>query len=215
MQTTADILKTNESASVNGVRVLPQRLTWEEFLQYGDENTWAEWIDGRVIVLFSGSTQHQRIVGFLQTIMGTFAETHNLGEVFIAPYAMKLDPQRRGREPDVLFVSRERENIILPTFIDGAADLVVEVVSPESNERDRVDKFVEYEAAGVREYWLIDFTNRIAEFYQLDANGRYQLTQTTEGVFRSTVLPNFFIREEWLWQERPPTLIAMRELGVF
>lgn len=215
MQTTADTLKTNKFAAVNGARVLPQRLTWEEFLQFGNEDTWAEWIDGRVIVLFSGSTQHQRIVGFLQTIMGTFVETHNLGEVFIAPYAMKLDPQRRGREPDVLFVSQERENIIQPTFIDGAADLVVEVVSPESNERDRVDKFVEYEAAGVREYWLIDFTNQIAEFYQLDANGRYQLTQITGGVFRSTVLPNFFIREEWLWQERPPTLTAMRELGVF
>lgn len=214
MQTTADILKTSEPKTTSGAQVLSERLTWEEFLQYGDEDTWAEWIDGRVIVLFSGSTQHQRIVGFLETVMRLFVETHNLGEVFIAPYAMKLTPQRRGREPDVLFVSRERENLIQPTFLDGAADLVVEVVSPESNERDRVDKFVEYEAAGVREYWLIDFTNQTAEFYQLDENERYQLAPVTDGVFHSTFLPNFFIRTEWLWQERPPTIGALQELGV-
>jgi hypothetical protein len=54
MQTAADILKTNEVNAINGAQVLSERLTWEEFLQYGDEDTWAEWIDGRVTVLFSG-----------------------------------------------------------------------------------------------------------------------------------------------------------------
>lgn len=199
---------------VNPAKVLPQRLTWEEFLQFGDEDTWAEWIDGRVIVLFSGSTQHQDIVRFLLTTIGIYIETHNLGRVFSAPYAMRLNPQRRGREPDVLFVSRECEHLITPTFLDGAADLVIEVVSPESIERHRVQKFVEYEAAGVREYWLIDYENQSAEFYTLDANGRYQLAPTTDNTFYSTVLNGFFIREEWLWRERLPTLEVLRELNI-
>ncbi len=198
----------------NAAQILPQRLTWEEYLRFGEENTLAEWIDGRVIVLFSGSTKHQEIVGFLQTVIGLFSETHHLGQAFIAPYAMKLNPQRRGREPDVLFVSREREHLIERTFLNGAADLVVEIVSPESVERDSVQKFVEYETAGIREYWLIDYTNQTAVFYQLDQEGHYQAGEISDGVFRSSVLLGFFVRESWFWQERLPTLAALRELGI-
>lgn len=196
-------------------QIVPQRLTWEEYLRFGDENTLAEWIDGRVIVLFSGSTKHQQIVGFLDRVIGFYIETHDLGQVFTAPYAMKLSKLRRGREPDLLFVSREREHLITKTYLDGAADLVVEIVSPESVERDSVQKFAEYESAGIREYWLIDYTNQTAVFYRLGDEGQYQTAETSDGIFRSTVLPGFFIRDSWLWQERPQTLEALRELGIF
>lgn len=203
-----------ETRVFNANQIVPQRLTWEEYLRFGEENTLAEWIDGRVIVLFSGSTKHQQIVGFLDRIIGFYIETHNLGQIFTAPYAMKLNKLRRGREPDLLFVSREREHLITKTFLDGAADLVIEIVSPESVERDSVQKFAEYEAAGIREYWLIDYTNQAATFYQLDEKGQYHAAETTDGVFRSAVLPGFFIRDWWLWQERPQTFEALRELGI-
>lgn len=206
--------ETSETRLFNPAQILPERLTWDEYLRFGDENTLAEWIDGRVIVLFSGSTKHQQIVGFLQTIILLFSETHNLGQIFTAPYAMKLVPQRRGREPDLLFVSREREDLIQKTFLDGAADLAIEVVSPESVERDNVQKFVEYETAGILEYWLIDYTNQSATFYELNRENRYQAAEMVDGVFHSKVLPNFFIRQSWLWQERPSALEALRELGV-
>ena len=130
----------------------------------------------------------------MQTIIGLFSETHNLGRVFIAPYSMKLSQQRRGREPDVLFVSREHEHLIEQTFLNGPADLTIEIVSPESVERDSVQKFVEYETSGIREYWLIDYTYQTAFFYQLDKEGRYQAAEVTDGIFRSTVLPGFFVR---------------------
>ncbi|HEX8396016.1 MAG TPA: Uma2 family endonuclease [Pyrinomonadaceae bacterium] len=208
------VAEITETRVFNANQIVPQRLTWEEYLRFGEENTLAEWVDGRVIVLFSGSTKHQQIVGFLDRVIGFYIETHNLGQVFTAPYAMKLSKLRRGREPDLLFVSREREHLITKTFLDGAADLVVEVVSPESVERDSVQKFAEYEAAGIREYWLIDYTSQTAIFYQLDEKGQYQPAETTDGVFHSTVLPGFFIRENWLWQERLHTFEALRELGI-
>lgn len=204
----------NGEIDTRQIKVLPERLTWKEFLAFGDEDTWAEWIDGRVIVLFSGSSQHQKIVGFLDRIMGFYAETHNLGEVLTAPYPMKLTTQKRGREPDLLFVSREREHLIQKTFLDGAADLVVEIVSPESVERDTVQKFLEYEAAEIREYWLIDHLNQTVNFYELDGEKRYQPAVTPDGIFHSKVLPGFFIRETWLWQERLSSLDALRELKV-
>jgi Uma2 family endonuclease len=201
---------TAEPRVFNTDQIVPRRLSWQEYLQFGDENTLAEWIDGRVIMLFSGSTKHQQIAGFLDRVVGFYIESHNLGQVFTAPYAMKLSKLKREREPDLLFVSREREHLITKTYLDRAADLVVEIVSPESVERDNVQKFAEYEAAGVREYWLIDYTNQTATFYQLDDKGQYQAAETTNEVFYSTVLPGFFIRESWLWQERPQTLEALR-----
>ncbi len=199
---------------VRQIEILPERLTWEEFLAFGDEDTWAEWIDGRVIVLFSGSSKHQEIVGFLQTLISLFSETHKLGRVFIAPYPMKLTKQRRGREPDLLYVGQTREHLIQKTFLDGAADLVVEIISPESIERHSVQKFLEYEAAEIREYWLIDHINQTVNFYELDQEKRYQAAKTVDGVFHSKVIPGFFVRESWLWRERLSSLEALRELKV-
>ncbi len=127
---------------------------------------------------------------------------------------MKLAAQRRGREPDILFVGNDRRHLFKKTYLDGAADLAVEIVSPESIGRDRGEKFVEYEAAGIREYWLIDPERRQAEFYRLNSDGFYQLISTPDGIFRSEVLPDFFLRVEWFWQETLPTLRALKELNL-
>lgn len=211
MNETAEIVEKNVPGDVQSV--VPYRMTWEEFLSFGDDATRAEWIDGEVITMYSASTRHQEIIGFLQTIMRIFVETHNLGRVFSAPYAMKLEKERRGREPDLLFVSRERNHLIEPTFLNGAADLVVEVVSPESVGRDRGEKFVEYESAGVREYWLIDYERKRAEFYELEENGLYRLAQTDD-TFHSKVIEGFFVRENWFWQESLPTIEVLKELKI-
>ena len=209
MSAIIELVETEKKETENS---LP-RMTFEEFLQFGGEDRWAEWIDGEVIIMYSASTRHQEIVGFLQTIMRIYSETHNLGRVFSAPYAMKLSKERRGREPDLLFVSREKNHLIEPTFLNGAADLVVEVISPESIGRDRGEKFVEYESAGVREYWLIDYERNRAEFYELATDGLYRLANT-DGTFHSKVLEGFFVREDWFWQENLPTIEALKELKI-
>ncbi|MGH9801602.1 MAG: Uma2 family endonuclease, partial [Blastocatellia bacterium] len=97
--------------------------------------------------------------------------------------------------------------------LDGPADLSVEIISPESVRRDRKVKFKEYESAGVGEYWLIDPDHKKAEFYQLDASGRYQLAKLKAGVYHSKAVAGFWLRVDWLWQ--PPTVLdALRELKV-
>jgi Uma2 family endonuclease len=113
-----------------------------------------------------------------------------------------------------LFVGKDRRHLFKKTYLDGAADLAVEIVSPESIGRDRGEKFVEYEAAGIKEYWLIDPERRQAEFYRLNSDRFYQLISTPEGIFRSEVLPEFFLRVEWFWQETLPTFQALKELNL-
>lgn len=97
-------------------------------------------------------------------------------------------------------------------YLDGPADLVVEVISPESSGRDRGEKFFEYEMAGVPEYWLIDPQREQAEFYALDEQGRYQLALGGHaGEFISRVIPGLTLDISWLWQEPlPPVWTSMQ-----
>lgn len=193
----------------------PRRMSYEEFLEWCDEDTWAEWVDGEVVVLSPASEQHQHIRAFLEAVLGIYAQEHGLGRVIGAPFLMRLpEEMRRAREPDLLFVAREHLARLKETYLDGPADLVVEIVSPESLSRDRGEKFYEYEQAGVPEYWLIDPRREEAEFYQLDAQGKYRLVlPDAEGVYRSRVFGGFWLRVAWLWQP-PRVLDALRELGL-
>jgi Uma2 family endonuclease len=93
--------------------------------------------------------------------------------------------------------------------------VVIEIVSPESIGRDRGDKLVEYERAGVKEYWLLDPDRQSAEFYELGADGLYHMARIDDGVYRSRVISGFWLRVDWLWMTPlPPTLDLLRELGV-
>lgn len=189
-------------------------ITFEKYLEMDVEGARLEWVDGKVEAYFVNNLPHQEISSFIETLMRLFVETRNLGRVVRAGYAMKLDEQKRGREPDVLFVARENAQLLQFNFLDGAADIAVEVVSPESVESDYETKLREYEQAGVKEYWLIDPAEQRASFYLLNERNVYQLIDTTDGVFRSQILPRFFLRLEWLWNEQPPTIAALRELAL-
>lgn len=154
--------------------VLKSHMTFEEFLEWADEDTLAEWVDGEVILLSPAGDKHQDIASFLDAVLRPFVETLGLGVIRIAPFQMRLT--RSSREPDLLFVAEEHRGRIQQTYLDGPADLAIEILSPESMGRDRGEKFYEYEGAGIPEYWLIDPQTQRAEFYQLDEAGRYQLT---------------------------------------
>lgn len=185
-----------------------KKLTFEEFLAWCDEDTWAEWEDGEVIMLTPASRRHENIGDFLVAVLRIFTEVRGLGKVISAPFTMKTGPDLPAREPDLLFVAREHLGRLRETYLDGPADLVVEITSSESGERDRGKKFYEYEAGGVQEYWLIDPDRREAEFYRL-REGRYRLCYPEGGIYRSQVVPGFWLSVDWLWQEPLPSPVRV------
>ncbi|MFB6286889.1 MAG: Uma2 family endonuclease [Candidatus Bipolaricaulia bacterium] len=195
---------------------VPTKLTYAEFLEWCDEDTWAEWVDGEVALLTPASDRHQDLARFLTVVISAFVERHDAGTLRPAPFQMKLGPELSGREPDLLFVVRDRERLLNETFLDGPADLVVEIISPESRLRDRGEKFAEYEMAGVREYWLIDPEQERADFFVLGNDDRYERQRPDdEGLYRSTVLAGFWIDVSWLWSEPlPPVIDTLQRLGL-
>jgi Uma2 family endonuclease len=187
-------------------------MSYEQFLAWSDDDTHAEWVEGEVIVFMPPKTRHQEIAQFLSKLLGLYVDLFRLGKVFTAPFEMRLE--RSAREPDILFVSQSNLHRLTAERLQGAADLVVEVVSEESQHRDRVQKFNEYQSAGVREYWLIDTRLEVEpEFYLLDAGGRFERVQLEDGVFRSRVLSGFWLRAEWVMaSELPQPLDVFAEI---
>lgn len=205
-----------KEGAVAEVDVPARKLTYEEFLEWCDEDTWAEWVEGEVVVLSPASRRHQEVVDFLVQTLGVFVQARGLGVVLSAPFQMKTGPDLPGREPDVLFVARENLGRLRDRYLDGPADLVVEVSSPDSRLRDRGEKLAEYEAGGVREYWVLDPDLGRADFFVLGADGRYdRVRPDADGVYRSRVVEGFWVRPEWTWQDPlPPVLDVLRELGL-
>lgn len=165
-----------------------------EYQQRFDENKHVEWVNGEAILFMPPNTRHQRIVHFLNLLLGTFLQVFRYGEVFEAPYAMRISPTGSIREPDLLFVAKENAHLIGEFRLNGPADLVIEVISTESVSRDRGDKFYEYQSGGVREYWVIDPRPGLtrADFWVLAEDGRFQpVPISADGTYLSTVLPNF------------------------
>ncbi len=181
-------------------------ITYEEFFDWTDEDTHAEWVDGEIVMPSPATEKHQETVGFLYEVLRIYMRVKNAGRVFQAPFQMKLPGKHgSGREPDLVFIAKNNLSRLETGLIRGPGDIVIEVVSLESVERDRVDKYKEYAAGGVPEYWLIDVTIGEAEFYCLDANNQYQRVPIDhEGKFHSQILPDFWLKPEWLWEAPLP-----------
>jgi len=192
----------------------PTHMTFDEFMAYDPETGRAEWVDGEVLLVSPAASDHQFLVGFLYRLLSDWVESHELGFVLLAPLLMRLANRPSGREPDILFVTAEHADRVKPTYLDGPADLVIEVVSPDSEARDHVDKRNEYEAAKIPEYWVLDRLRQNAFFYLLGDDGYYHPAPIDQdGIYRSRVLEGFRLRVDWLWRQPLPKLAeALREL---
>jgi Uma2 family endonuclease len=158
-----------------------------------------EVIDGELFVSPTPDWEHQRALGKLHLRVGAHVYGRRLGEVVPAPLGVVLD-EENGVEPDLIYVSNERRNIIVKRGIEGAPDLVVEVLSPSTEGRDRGIKMRRYAAAGIPHYWILDPVTRVLEPYRLGEHG-YELIGRygPESVVRPELFPGLEIPIDELW----------------
>ena len=148
------------------------KFTYEDY-KHTPEDKRYELLDGELIMVLAPRTAHQRTSRDILIPINTFVAENDLGEVFIAPCDVVLS-DTDVVQPDLLFVSKERSHIINEDNIRGAPDLVIEILSPSTAQRDRTLKRTLYALHGVPEYWQADTDAKIAMVLTLD-NGEYKV----------------------------------------
>ena len=129
-----------------------------------------EIIDGSIYVVPAPSFRHQDLLGNLFAALREFVRRNDLGVVVVAPFDVMLSPEDIV-QPDLVFISRERRNIITSRGCEGPPDLAVEIHSPSTAGHDRELKRKLYATYGVAEYWMVDPGAGTIEVLSLEADG--------------------------------------------
>ncbi len=164
------------------------RFTYEDYLCLPDNGKRYQVIAGEVYMAPAPTPNHQDILGRLVVLLQTFVERHSLGKVYCVPCDVILSPEDIV-QPDIFFISKERKHIITERNIQGAPDLVIEILSPATAKLDRTLKARLYERFGVKEYWLVDPEEKSVVICE-SKEGKFSLAQEVkrEGKVSSKVL---------------------------
>lgn len=147
--------------------VAPRRITVADFraMEFDDNDTFFyELVNGELVQKSSPNPYHQIVSGNIYFAFRQFVSQNNLGKIISAPIDVFLD-EHNLLQPDVLFISTEKSNLVTIDGIMGAPNLVVEIISPSTMKRDRGAKMRIYERYGVDEYWIVDIRTRSVEVY--------------------------------------------------
>jgi Uma2 family endonuclease len=169
-----------------------------------------EWIDGTVIKMSPVHEDHDRLSTYLAILLEAYFEIKPIGKMRHDPFVMKLSAINVSREPDLQVILNTNPSKLTPTYMDGPADICIEIVSPESVKRDHGEKFEEYEKGGVPEYWIIDAIHRETRFYRLNEEGIYvRQVEDADGNYRTPNLPGLVLHVPTLWQDNLPGPMAV------
>jgi Uma2 family endonuclease len=195
------------------------RMSEEEFIAWYTFEGQAEWVDGEVVIMSPVSLAHEHIQWWVKNLLKFYCDDKRLGMVMGPQFVMRLkfSAQRKKvsrREPDILFVAEARKDLVKPNHLDGPPDLAVEIISPESQNRDRRQKYLEYESAGVAEYWIIDPLSETVDAFAREGESFVEIPERQEKI-TSRVVPGWYLRPAWLWQQpRLDVRVALAELGI-
>ncbi|MBM2805522.1 MAG: hypothetical protein HW419_3415 [Deltaproteobacteria bacterium] len=174
-------------------------LTYDDYCELPNDRNRHEILDGDLSVTPAPRVNHQRISRRLLRFLDDHVVANNLGEIFAAPIDVILAPTTVV-QPDLIFIAHDRAPIITERAIEGAPTLVVEILSPTTQQTDRVTKAQLYARYGVPHYWLIDPDQHVLEAYERSGE-RYNLVTKAQDadVFTSSVFPGLSFQISDLW----------------
>jgi Uma2 family endonuclease len=176
--------------------------TYEDFCTLVREDQKADLINGVIYMASPENTDANELFTWLLTVMNLFVRRKRLGKIYGSRVAFRL-ADKHGPEPDLAFVRAKHLNRVQRGGVEGPADLAVEIVSPDSVERDYYLKRELYEEYGIPEYWIINEIDQSVTQLRLK-QGKYRQVSPKKGELHSKILPGFWLRLEWLWQEPRP-----------
>jgi Uma2 family endonuclease len=189
--------------------VIKPGVSEDEFYRLGEDSDW-EYLGGR-LVMSPASDRHEYLSSFLNALVLCYLDERGGAVVRGSRYPMRLDSQW-SPEPDLMVVRDEHRHRMNRRWLEGPADLVVEIASDGDPGFDKREKLPRYREAGVPEIWMIDPAAEtvLAETRQ---PGGYNAVTLASGRLASTVLPGFWLDVAWLWQEKlPPVAACLRQI---
>lgn len=181
----------------------------EYYALEGEDSAW-EFLDGR-LVMSPASDRHEDLFRFLLNVVSSVLEEKGLGVARGSRYPMRLDP-RWSPEPDVLAVRTERQHLMTPKYLDGPADLVIEITSEWDRQFEEREKLPRYLDAQIPEIWLVRPSERRVDTWSR-RDGEYQASSIATGRLESTAFPGLWLEAGWLWQvPLPKTLGCLRQV---
>jgi Uma2 family endonuclease len=146
------------------------KLTYDDFVLFPDDGKRHELIDGEHYVTASPNMKHQRVSGNLHWLLRSYLEHHPIGKVFYAPFDVLFSPFDVV-EPDLLYLSNARAaETLTAQHVKGSPDLIVEIGSPSTRQRDETIKRRLYERWAVAEYWVVDPDVDVVRVYRRTGN---------------------------------------------
>jgi Uma2 family endonuclease len=172
--------------------IISTKYTHADLLVMPEDGKRREIIEGDLFVTPSPISNHQRILAELVGAFRDYLKANPVGEVLFAPLDVILS-DHDVLEPDLLLVLKEHE-VIVKDWVRGAPDLVLEVLSPTTEARDRGPKMKAYARFGVREYWIVDPVTQMIEVYRLAGEGFELARMCAKGdTVETPLLPGFLL----------------------
>lgn len=175
-------------------------LSYEDYVRLPDDRNRYEILDGELAVTPAPSPEHQRVSLNLTLVLGNHVRAVKLGHLYCAPIDLILAPTT-VLQPDLAFISIERQGIVTARGIEGSPDLIIEILSAGTARTDRTTKAHLYARYGIRHYWIVDPESRTLEAYSLAAE-TYRLDHHLSGSaeFTPALFPGLTIRLADLWE---------------
>lgn len=171
------------------------RLTYRDYLRFPEDGRRHEILNGEHYVTAAPFVRHQILSFRLTLALGAFAEAHDLGQVLAAPLDVHLSPHDIV-QPDLIFLSRARLHLLNERNLQGAPDLVVEILSESTWRTDKETKAEIYDRAGVQEYWVVDpIQDTVTVYYRIEGRLRpiSRSEARTKDVLMTPLLPGLDI----------------------
>ncbi|MEW5801099.1 MAG: Uma2 family endonuclease [bacterium] len=178
------------------------RLNYDDYLLFPEDGKRHEIIEGEHYMAPSPNVRHQSISRNLGFILNQYVEKHDLGKIYNAPMDVILSYENIV-QPDILFISKKNYGIITTQNIQGAPDLLIEIMSESSRKLDRLIKMKTYGKFGVEEYWVIDPAINQIEVFRKDKTGLtlFKVVQEEEGELTSPLFPGLKVNLKKVFEE--------------
>lgn len=169
------------------------KLTYEDYVKLPDDGNRYEIIDGELLVNPAPVPLHQLVVGEIWFALKSHFREHGGGKVISSPVDVVLE-ESGIVQPDLIVILERRAQILGPTNVQGAPDLVIEVLSDRTRRYDELDKRRLYERSGVDEYWIVDPVVELLKIYRRAGESYVRVAEIsteTGGAITSPLLPGF------------------------